>query len=217
MPILSFRRKKEKSWSHFPHWLEYMTGKRTVSAADTDIQGLIRMKDNNSAFDILVHEHHRRAFSYALAISPSRDVAEDLVQESFLIAHEKLDQFDTTRDFGAWIRGIIQKRFLKWCEQRPEHPIDPHTIEEIAHFHSQLEQADSPPNEPLMMLGDCLEELPPAAGRVVDLFYFQREPGARIAASMGTTEATIRKRLQRARKKLADCIRLKILPGGAGS
>jgi DNA-directed RNA polymerase specialized sigma24 family protein len=39
------------------------------------------------AFEILVRLHHRRLLAYALALTAREDVAEDLVQDAFLVAH----------------------------------------------------------------------------------------------------------------------------------
>ena len=57
-------------------------------------------------FELLVVEHHvqLRAFVRSLAVDP--DWVDDIAQESFLTAYREWKSFDSTRDFGKWLRGI---------------------------------------------------------------------------------------------------------------
>ena len=58
-------------------------------------------------------------------------------------------------------------------------------------------------------LEDCLAKLPEALKTTVDTFYFQEKSGAETATELGASEVSIRKRLERARAVLRQCIELK--------
>jgi hypothetical protein len=58
-------------------------------------------------FRRLVERYQRRALSIAFRLVGSRAEAEDLAQESFVDAFEKLALFDPTRRFSAWLFRIV--------------------------------------------------------------------------------------------------------------
>ena len=68
--------------------------------------------------------------------------------------------------------------------------------------------SDNP--ELLDALDDCLRRLPDAMGDAVRRFYYLEEAGDAIAAALGIDSTTLRKRLQRAREALRDCLDRKI-------
>ena len=63
----------------------------------------------NNAFEILVREYQRMVFAYVMAVTNDKELAEDLTQEAFLVAYRRMADYDKTRDFGAWLRGIARK------------------------------------------------------------------------------------------------------------
>ena len=63
---------------------------------------------NNSAFDTLLSRHQDRLFNYIYFIVRSKEVAEDIFQETFVKAIVTLQQGRYTNDgkFAAWITRI---------------------------------------------------------------------------------------------------------------
>ena len=66
------------------------------------------LKGNNTAFDILLNRHQDRLFNYIYFIVRSKEVAEDIFQETFVKAIVTLQQGRYTNDgkFAAWITRI---------------------------------------------------------------------------------------------------------------
>jgi RNA polymerase sigma-70 factor (ECF subfamily) len=160
------------------------------------------------AFEILVRLHHRRLLAFALALTGREDVSEDLVQEAFLIAHRDLAKFDPTRDFGAWVRGIVRMKFLEWTRATRTQTMDAALLESIEERHRAWDRAvDDGRADALSALRGCVGKLSEALSLAVRLFYTERRPCADIAGQSGVAEPVIRKRLQRARELLADCLR----------
>ncbi len=92
------------------------------------------------AFEILVRLHHRRLLAYALSLTGREDVAEDLVQDAFLVAHRDLARFDATRDFGAWVRGIVRMKYLEWARRCRTQPVDGALLDSIEERHRACER-----------------------------------------------------------------------------
>src|SRR5262245_38412066 len=158
-----------------------------------------------------VRLHHRRLLAYALALTRKLDAAEDLVQDALLIAHRDLAKYDPTRDFGAWVRGIVRFKYLEWTRAHRTEQLDAAVLDAIDHQHQAWDRAaDEGREDAATAVRECLKKLGPHLGETLDLFYRAQEPCTTIAGRLGTTEVVVRKRLQRARESLAEWIRRRL-------
>jgi len=168
-----------------------------------------------AGFEAHVRTHHRRLLAYALALTRRLDVAEDLVQDALLVAHRGLAKFDASRDFGAWIRGIVRMKYLEWARARRDGPLDAAVLDAIDHQHQTWDRAaDEGREDATAAVRDCLKKLPSHLGETLDRFYRAEDSCAAIAARLGITDAVVRKRLQRARETLAECLRRRLGASG---
>lgn len=73
-----------------------------------DMLVTLYLEGNNSAFDILLERHKDRLYNYIFFLVHSREVAEDIFQETFVKAIMTLHQGRYTNDgkFSAWITRI---------------------------------------------------------------------------------------------------------------
>lgn len=168
--------------------------------------------DPQKAFSLLAREHHRGLLTYARALCGSPIGAADLVQDAFVVAWRKHDDFDTSRDFGAWLRGIVHN---KWREQLRragrEVPVDEATLELWESRSSGWDENRRAGNTELFdALEACLERLPESTAEAVNRFYYQDESGETAASHLDINITTFRKRLQRARAALRDCLNRKL-------
>src|SRR5574341_1765406 len=61
----------------------------------------------------LVQLHQQQAVRLATLITRDRQLAEDVVSECFLIAYERIHQFDEQRPFRPWFHRIVANAALK--------------------------------------------------------------------------------------------------------
>jgi RNA polymerase sigma factor (sigma-70 family) len=162
-------------------------------------------------FETLVREHHRRLLAYALALTRRAEAAEDLVQDALLVAHRDLGKFDATRDFGAWARGIVRMKYLEWTRSRRTERMSEAQIEVIDARHRDWDRAaEEGRGDALAALRDCRALLGGRMTETLDLFYSDQCSCADIAARLKTTEVVVRKRLQRAREALGECLKKRL-------
>lgn len=172
--------------------------------------------DSDKAFEALVCQHHRRLMAYALSLVRREDDAKDIVQGAFVVAFTKLEEFDASRDFGAWVRGIIRLKYLEWTRSRKEVVVDNETLESIESQHVAWDEAVADGHaDALEALGECVKKLADVAKQTVTLFYMEHQSCSVIASVCGVNEATVFKRLQRARDELADCVRNQVVAAGS--
>jgi RNA polymerase sigma-70 factor (ECF subfamily) len=72
---------------------------------DVDLQALRRCDE--SAFRKLVHTHHATLFRLAMVYSPSRAIAEETVQETWLAVFRGLDTFAERSSLRTWMCRIL--------------------------------------------------------------------------------------------------------------
>jgi RNA polymerase sigma-70 factor (ECF subfamily) len=67
---------------------------------------------DEEGFTELYNKYKNRVFSFLLRMTNDRDLAADLLQETFLAALRNANQFDRNRSFLSWVFGIAHKRTI---------------------------------------------------------------------------------------------------------
>jgi RNA polymerase sigma-70 factor (ECF subfamily) len=82
---------------------------------------------DGAAFRRLVERHSRNVFRLAFRMTGSEHDAEDVVQETFLKAYRRLDQFESRAHFGTWLHRVAANcawDLLRSRRRRSEEPLD---------------------------------------------------------------------------------------------
>jgi len=90
------------------------------------------------AFTELIGDHKDRIYGLALRLSNNPEDAEDIVQDSFLKAIDKIDQFRLESSFGTWLYAITLNQARALLAKRKQSDLKPmeeylpgHTAHEI--------------------------------------------------------------------------------------
>ena len=94
-------------------------------AADTGRLVRLARAGDAVAFEQLVRRHLRAAYAVALAITGDADDAEDVAQDSFVVALERLDDCADPDRFSAWLLKIVRNRALNWRRSRTRRAATP--------------------------------------------------------------------------------------------
>jgi RNA polymerase sigma-70 factor (ECF subfamily) len=91
-----------------------------VLAEAPDAELVLRAREDPSGppFKTLYERHRTDVFRYLLRIVAERDLAEDLVQDTFLRIYEHLGRFDATRAFRPWLYQIARNVALNALRAR---------------------------------------------------------------------------------------------------
>ena len=125
-----------------------------------------------------------------------------------------MDQFDPSRDFNAWMRGIIRFEYLHWARKRQESALEPEVLDHLDQLHAQTESARRNGDDVLAVVRSCVAELPEAMREVVNSFYANGLSCVEIAQKSESSETAVRKRLQRGREHVETCLsgKLNLVP-----
>src|SRR5207253_1381288 len=129
--------------------------------------------------------------------------AEDLAQEAFVKAFQKMGRFQSGEPFGPWIYRIVTNLSLDVLKHRKRFKHEELSEAEPA---ERRDRADLPAmtNELGVRIDRAIESLP-AMQRVVARLYLVEEFGhPEIAAMTNLSEGTVRSHLSLARRKLKE-------------
>ncbi len=85
-------------------------------ASNEDDQGAfdLWLKGDTRGFSALYEKYKNRVFGFLIRMTGDREIAEDLLQETFLAALRNAEQFDRSRSFLSWLFGIAHKRTIDY-------------------------------------------------------------------------------------------------------
>ncbi len=84
-----------------------------------DVALVARVREGDvSAYDLLVRKYERQLFRIAQHITQNREDAEDVMQDAFLKAYEKLEQFQGNSKFYTWLVRIAVNESLMRLRKR---------------------------------------------------------------------------------------------------
>ena len=81
---------------------------------DAAVVGRVRESDKE-AFRVLVERHSHALFRLAYRMTGNEQDAEDVVQETFLRAYRRLNQFELRSSFGVWLHRIAANCSIDPC------------------------------------------------------------------------------------------------------
>ena len=145
------------------------------------------------AFDELVRRHLRAAYAVALAVLGRPADADDVAQDAFVAALERLDSCDPKR-FSGWLLTIVRNRALHALEKRKLR--DPTDAIDVA---TPAAASDVVLRGQLLA---ALATLPEVQREIVLLHDLDGWTHAELADALGLTEVNCRQHLFTARRAL---------------
>jgi RNA polymerase sigma-70 factor, ECF subfamily len=139
---------------------------------------------------------------FAMSLSRSKDLADDLVQETLLRAIMHIDTFRPESNLDAWLMTILRNRFFSECRERKR------TVEDVDGEHA--ETLASPPEQ----LGWCiakdlqeaLQKLSPSHRQALILIGESGLSYEEAAIICNCEVGTVKSRVHRARIELASLL-----------
>jgi len=156
---------------------------------------------NLEAFEELVVRYRPAVVRLARTVVGSDD-AEDVAQESLLLAFKALPSIEEPRRFAAWLSAITRNRALRFTQSENKHlskrvALDEALLEKIEALARPL--ADKERDEEMIK---ALDGLPSEYAMPLRLHFLDDMPLKRIAAFMGIPLSTVKWRIHHGKKLL---------------
>ena len=153
-----------------------------------------------SRYNQWVQEHYRFLMRSAWALTGSRSVAEDVVQDCFASAWRYRSQLRQPELARAWLFQIMRRHALRYLVPGGMGPLS------VGGDEGDDEAARQPAADPeldnQLDVVAALMRIAPIHREVLVLFYFDDMPTARMAEALDVAPGTVLSRLARARDAL---------------
>lgn len=175
---------------------------------DDRLVELVR-EHNVLAFEALMRRHNRRLFRVTRSVLRDGDAAQDAVQETYLRAFTRLDSYQPTGKFGAWITRValnealmIRRRLRGDTISLEEAGDDALAIEETAASDAPTADQFVEAAHARALLEHAIDALPENFRTVFMLRAVEGLDVRETAECLDINEATVRTRLFRAQRLL---------------
>ncbi|WP_311222980.1 MULTISPECIES: sigma-70 family RNA polymerase sigma factor [unclassified Acidovorax] len=159
---------------------------------------------SESRYNQWVREHYRFLLRSAWALTGSRAVAEDVVQDCFTSAWKHRKQLRDASLARAWLFKIMRRHALRHMAPQPQSLDDDGFAppEEAAPGDGQRGLDDQ------LDVVKALARIAPIHREVLVLFYFDDMPTAQMAEALDVAPGTVLSRLARARAALKAALQV---------
>jgi RNA polymerase sigma-70 factor (ECF subfamily) len=157
---------------------------------------------DRKSIELLYKQFYGYAMSIALRYSNSREEACEIINDSFMKAFDKLDQYDNQNSFKGWLRRILINTSIDYYRKNIKHTAV-----------MDIEKADTETLDPDIIdqlsandiLG-VLRDLPEILRIIFNMYEIEGYSHNEISEQLGIPSSTSRTYLARAKKKLREKI-----------
>lgn len=146
---------------------------------------------------VLVRDFHRDVYRYAFRLTGRQPDAEDLTQQTFLIAQQRLHQVRQPERVVSWLFAILRSCYLK--AERKSTPLVATNIDlDVEGIPDSLAETSIDEER----LQAAIDDLPDEFKLVLVMFYFEECSYKEIADQLQIPIGTVMSRLTRAKGRL---------------
>lgn len=147
-------------------------------------------------------------FNISYRITGSKAASEDIMQESFITAFDKIENCKTPGLFGAWLKRIVVNRSIDEVRKKKIifDPIDSVNLAEEEKDDITAEETEKETVETVELIKKSLAMLPDGYRIVLTLKLLEEYSYEEIAKELNITESTVRSQFVRARQRLVELI-----------
>ena len=170
------------------------------------------LSGDDSAFDILVEKHQKSVHALVWQKIGDFHYAEEITQDTFLRAYQKLSTLRNPSQFLGWVSVIANRLCLKWLhKQKPERqlqsledtPMEKVAKSDYARYVSEQRETEATEHR-FEIVKKLLDKLPESERTMVTLHYLGEMTMKEISRSLGVPVETVKVRLYRARERLRE-------------
>lgn len=166
------------------------------------------LRGETECFEALVRKYQPRVFAMARRYARRESEVEDIVQEVFLKAFQKLATFRGDAPFEHWLMRLGTRTcydFLRKHQKNRESPLTELTDDEenwLERFAVSPESTEEHSTAAKALVEKLMESLKPEARMVITLMEIEEKSVREVAALTGWSESKVKVRAFRARNEM---------------
>jgi RNA polymerase sigma factor (sigma-70 family) len=159
--------------------------------------------NNQKAMLAVYNKYYKAMFNVAFRIVNNYELAEDIMQESFLNAFDKLKSFSGSVTFGSWLKRIVINKSITELHKTTKYKFE--SIDENFDTSETFETTDLDlKDKKVEHVLEKLNELKPNYKIILTLFYIEGFDTEEITEILKITDNNCRTMLSRAKESLKN-------------
>ena len=162
------------------------------------------LNGHTGAYRQLVEKHQDFVYTIVKRIVNKAEEAEEVAQDVFVKAYQKLPDFRGTAKFSTWLYRIAYNSAISHTRKKKieflsteEQMIENYSEDEIMQTIKGLN-----PDEQKKLIHEAMSILPRTDSLIITLFYFHEKDLEEISEIVGMTHNNVKVKLHRIRKRL---------------
>ncbi|MEL6917562.1 MAG: sigma-70 family RNA polymerase sigma factor [Bacteroidota bacterium] len=172
------------------------------------------MEGDSQAFAVLIDRYKYMVYTLAVRIIKNKEEAEEVAQDVFLNIYKNISSFKGDSKFSTWVYRIAYNRSLDYVKKLSRSletsEIDTHTERHVQLVENTLDCLER--EERRDTIKGAIKELSGDDSVLITLYYYEELSLNEIATIMEQSANTIKVRLFRARKRLAQILTERLEP-----
>jgi len=174
-----------------------------VDQTELDQEIIRRVLDGSrDAFETLIVRYSDPLYRHALGMTGSPDVAEDILQASFIKAYQHLSE--VRGRFDAWVFRIVANACKDWLKNIRRTHVSYEEDDQPSSYATPDEELDR--NELRTDLGHALAALPTSLREAFVMKHVEGRSYEEMADLLSTTVGALKMRVHRARESLQELL-----------
>ena len=162
-------------------------------------------KGNVQAFSFLVEKYQKLVYTLALKLLKKPEEAEEMAQDTFIKAFQKLDSYEGKSKFSTWLYSITYNACISELRKRriefkslDDRQISDQDEQKMHDYYRETRKEDQE-----KYLNLALAKLPEDDQVLVTLYYYENQSMDEISQITGLTVSNIKVKIHRARKRMS--------------
>lgn len=157
------------------------------------------------AYDQLMEMYLPQIRAFIALRVPVPDIIDELTQETFIFAYQKIGDFTAGTQFRAWLYAITRNMLRKKIQQYARETVNK---ERYLLFSSLAnKEAHSDNGDEIEALQTCLDSIPEKQRKIINLKYLEKLKGEQIATALNRSTDWVYQNLHRIRSAMKTCIK----------
>jgi RNA polymerase sigma-70 factor (ECF subfamily) len=169
--------------------------------------------DTNS-FAYLIDSYKDMVFSLAFKMTKNKEESEEVSQDTFIKAYKNLNKFKGESKFSTWLYRIAYHTSLDQIKKNKNNnatfEIHEVTLNQIQSADDILQGIER--KERAKIMDECLLRLPEEERSILWMFYYDELSLKEIVEVTSLSEANVKVKLHRARKRLLTIVEENVAP-----
>jgi RNA polymerase sigma factor (sigma-70 family) len=163
------------------------------------------IETSKSFWEKTYHQNIKQLIGMAYRYTSDRQLSEDLAHDAFMLAYEKVNDFEGKGPFEAWLRRIMVNHCLQYLRNKQKQKyVTDYLQNEVENNEESMHEEKQDFSEDDLL--DAINQLPEHHKMAFNLYVIDGFTHAQVSQELSISEGTSKSHVARARKKIKELL-----------